>query len=129
MSVEQDARGQEKQALLIIQHVMILNGKLITTLVLLPFFILGCSPGKIDVEEYGYERFSRQVLSFRETRRLDPDIISKFHPKEARLYLRGVLLVYSESNRYIEGIYVDQRSLQCICCSQTIPPGSVVGLF
>ncbi len=73
--------------------------------------IIGCSPGKKDVEKYGYEKFSSQVLSFKETNRLNPRIIAVFNPKEARETLNGVLLVYSESERYIEGIYVDQESL------------------
>ena len=88
-----------------------MNGKWITTLLLASLWMVGCSPGREDVERYGYEKFSKQVLSFRETKRLDPEIISVFKPKEAREYLKGVLLVYSESGRYVEGIYVDPESL------------------
>jgi hypothetical protein len=90
---------------------MTMNRKMITIWVFTSLFIMGCSPGKKDVEKYGYEKFSRQVLSFQETRRLGPEIISVFNPKEARIYLNGVLLVYSESGRYIKGIYVDQESV------------------
>jgi hypothetical protein len=88
-----------------------MNRKLITTLLFASLLMVGCSPGKKDVEQYGYEKFSRQVLSFQETKRLDPEIILEFDPIEAREYLNGVLLVYSESGRYVEGIYVDQKSL------------------
>jgi hypothetical protein len=88
-----------------------MNRKPITTLLFASLLIVGCSPGKKDVEKYGYEKFSRQVLSFQETKRLDPEIISEFNPIEAREYLNGVLLVYSESGRYMEGIYVDQESV------------------
>lgn len=88
-----------------------MNRRLITILLFASLLMVGCSPGKKDVEKYGYEKFSRQVLSFQETNRLDPEIISVFKPKEAREYLNGVLLVYSESGRYVEGIYVDQKSL------------------
>jgi hypothetical protein len=88
-----------------------MNRKLISTLLFASLLIVGCSPGKKDVEKYGYEKFSRQVLSFQETNRMDPEIISVFKPREAREYLNGVLLVYSESGRYVEGIYVDRESV------------------
>ncbi|MGD9031930.1 MAG: hypothetical protein PVJ69_06785 [Desulfobacteraceae bacterium] len=90
---------------------MTMNSKLITILVFTSLFLVGCSPGKKDVEKYGYEKFSRQVLSYQETKSLNPEIISVFNPKEARIYLNGVLLVYSKSGRYIKGIYVDQESI------------------
>ena len=88
-----------------------MNKKLIAMAVFASLLIMGCSPGKKDVEKYGYDKFVRQVLSFRKTYTLDPEIISAFNPEEAREYLNGVLLVYSESGRYIKGIYVDQEDL------------------
>jgi len=91
--------------------VVIMDRKLIAIGVFASLLILGCSPGKKDVERYGYEKFARQVLSFKETYTLDPEIISEFNPREAKEYMNGVLLVYSESGRYIEGIYVDQEDL------------------
>ena len=92
-------------------NVITMNRKLITIWMLTSLLIIGCSPGKKDVEKYGYEKFARQVLSFKETEILDQEIISKFNPQEARVCLSGVLLVYSESGRYIKGIYVDQEDL------------------
>ena len=91
--------------------VITMNRRLIAILVFTSLLIMGCSPGKKDVERYGYEKFTRQVLSFKETEILDQEIISAFNPQEARAYMNGVLLVYSESRRYIEGIYVDQEDL------------------
>ena len=88
-----------------------MNRKLIAIGVFTSLLIMGCGPGKKDVEKYGYEKFARQVLSFKETYTLDQEIISAFNPEEAREYMNGVLLVYSESGRYIEGIYVDQEDL------------------
>lgn len=92
-------------------YVITMNRKLIPIWVFTSLLLIGCSPGKKDVEKYGYEKFTRQVLSFQETQELDPEIISVFNPIEARTYLNGVLLVYSESGRYIEGIYVDKESV------------------
>jgi hypothetical protein len=88
-----------------------MSRKLIAIGVFTSLLIMACSPDKKDVEKYGYEKFARQVLSFKETYTLDPEIISAFNPEEAREYMNGVLLVYSESRRYIEGIYVDQEDL------------------
>ena len=100
-----------RQECVALHKVITMNRKLIAILVFTSLLIMGCSPGKKDVERYGYEKFTRQVLSFKKTEILDQDIISEFNPQEARAYMNGVLLVYSESGRYIEGIYVDQEDL------------------
>ena len=88
-----------------------MNRKVIVILLFTSLLIMGCHPGKNDVEKYGYEKFARQVLSFQETYTLNPEIISVFNPQETREYLNGVLLIYSESRRTIKGIYVDQEDL------------------
>ena len=100
-----------RQECVALHKVITMNRKLTAILVFASLLVMGCSPGKKDVEEYGYEKFTRQVLSFKETEILDQEIISEFSPQEARAYMNGVLLVYSESRRYIEGIYVDPEDL------------------
>lgn len=100
-----------RQECVALHKVISMNRRLIAILVFTSLLIIGCSPGKKDVEKYGYEKFARQVLSLKETYTSDPEIISEFNPQEARAYMNGVLLVYSESGRYVKGIYVDPEDL------------------
>jgi len=71
--------------------------------------IIGCSSysQKAQIQKYGVEKFTQDTLSFIKTNAIHPEIQKEFKPKEIKLYLNGVLLVYSETNKYIEGIYVE----------------------
>jgi hypothetical protein len=84
---------------------------LLLTLSLLLVSGCGQSASKADVAKYGVERFVADVLSFETTHALPESIAREFSPKRAEEHLNGVLLVYSESSRWIEGIYVDQSSV------------------
>ena len=47
-----------------------------------------------------------------ETAHVVPEIIQReFAPKRVEKHLNGVLLVYSENSRWIQGIYVDKQEV------------------
>lgn len=71
----------------------------------------GKSVSRSDITAYGVERFVSNVLSFEITHITPSSIQDEFSPKRVEEHLNGVLLVYSESPRWIQGIYVDKKEL------------------
>ena len=74
--------------------------------------LVGCSSKQSRVEAYGSARFARDVLEYRETGKLHEAIQGRFKPDSVSTYLRGVLLIYSDTEHYREGIYVDEDSVE-----------------
>src|SRR5688572_28681317 len=75
--------------------------------------LIGCrsSVSKSDIAAFGADRFVTNVLQFR-TAHVVPETIQKeFSPERVEEHLNGVLLVFSESERWIEGIYVDESEV------------------
>src|SRR5687768_6604861 len=76
-------------------------------------FLIGCrsSVSKSDIVAFGEQRFITNVLQFRKSQKV-PEVIQKeFSPERVEKHLNGVLLVFSESERSIEGIYVDESDV------------------
>jgi hypothetical protein len=76
-------------------------------------FISGCgrAVSSSDISAYGVDRFVTNVLAFQTTHATSGDIQKEFSPKRVEEYLNGVLLVYSESSKWTQGIYVDRKEV------------------
>ncbi len=83
---------------------------------IITFFVLamtGCGVTRSmkDIRDYGEERFITEVLAVADGQAPSPALISKFRPLRIEPHLNGAWLVYRESGRYEEGIYVDKVSV------------------
>ena len=76
--------------------------------IILLLLISGCSVkrSKHKINEYGFEKFSSEALTFRETGKLPKTISVLSKSDQAENYLNGVLIIISESERTKEGIFV-----------------------
>ncbi len=96
-----------------VTHRMRRGGLFVTAagVVLVLVSISGCgkSVSSSDIAAYGVDRFVTNVLVFGTTHALPESIQREFSPKRVQEHLNGVLLVYSESSRSIQGIYVDRE--------------------
>ena len=72
--------------------------------------LTACAPTNSKIEKYGVEKFSSQCFAFLQTNVANQELINYFKPKEIKKYSAGVLLVFSESRKYIKGIYFDPEN-------------------
>ena len=75
--------------------------------------VSGCgrSVASSDIAAYGVDRFVTNVLMFETTHIVPETIQREFSPMRVEEHLNGVLLIYSESSRWIQGIYVDKKEV------------------
>jgi hypothetical protein len=79
----------------------------VCVLLILFLVLFGCGPQKSSIERYGVDEFRSDMFDQTQHEK----ILSEIGGKEIRPYLTGMLLITSESRRYISGIYVDKESL------------------
>ena len=66
----------------------------------------GCAPGYGDVRRYGEERFVRELRAVAAGQPPPRELMDAFRPRRAEPHLGGAWLVYRESARWRQGIYV-----------------------
>lgn len=64
-----------------------------------------------DIQSYGQQKFVADVLSVAEGNPPSEELLRAFQPLRIEPHLNGARLVYKDSGRYEEGIYVDRRSI------------------
>ena len=74
--------------------------------------VVGCGSKRSAVKAYGAEEFAVEVLEFLESGELSKGVQEEFEPIAVTSYLTGVLLVFSDTGNYREGIYVDRGTLE-----------------
>ena len=77
------------------------------------FCCVGCTQRSLHqkVSTFGEAKFCEAVLRFSSTHSLDPEVQKVFSPKRVEEHLSGVVLIYSDDDRALSGIYVDMESL------------------
>ncbi len=82
-------------------------------LALLVCALAGCAAkcSMDDVRAYGEKRFIAEVLAVADGQPPASTLLAAFRPLRIEPHLNGAWLVYRESSRYVEGIYVDKISV------------------
>lgn len=64
-----------------------------------------------EIRSYGEQRFIDDVLAVADGAPVPKALLAAFRPLRVEPHLNGAWLVYKDSERYVEGIYVDRTSL------------------
>ena len=64
-----------------------------------------------DIRAYGEQRFIDDVLVVADGKPAPTNLLTTFRPLRVEPHLGGAWLVYKDSERYEEGIYVDRKSV------------------
>jgi hypothetical protein len=87
-------------------------------LLICSFLLVACGKSPATLRErvasYGERQFCDDVLSYEARGTLPSAISEHFSPVQVRSYLTGVVLIYSESEGALSGIYVDREKVETV---------------